>query len=568
MKILTNNWIKALVINTALLLAIVLTIGPVYETNDDYGISLKILEGYPYVYLINCWLCKVLIPVQNLLVGVNVFICFQILASFMGFVAVTKLAFDYKGGITGKVITIACIVLYAGDHYCMVQYTKTSALLLAAGCIVLVDAVIRKRCLGYFILSGVLLFSGAALRFINVYPAVAFAGLFCVFVFISERKNIEWGEYFSKKMLILYGITIVMLGGIILSDYNSDNNDVVKEYAKYNSNRSKITDYPVYENYENFKEIYNDAGISENDLYMIRYWYQDENGSASLENMEKINSIHENNYESSVTIGEAAKTFIRDTAKEVRSFTRTGMHILLLVLLALAGMIKLKPKHRWYILALGLFSIAMYVYVHYGERTVYRATYSIDVNATLWLIYYKQMMSAKDAGPISRARRIAEICMAAIIALAVGLMMNPFYEKAGDTIDKSRSQLMPDNVTEYFNNHKNNFYIFSNGDKELSEYYLTPLRIPEKGFEINMICMGGWGTGSKFNHDKFGYYGLKEMYRDSIDNDRVFIVESRNIDRLTEYYNKWYGDSSYRIEFEFYKELDGYMLYQIKRIGK
>ena len=125
---------------------------------------------------------------------------------------------------------------------------------------------------------------------------------------------------------------------------------------------------------------------------------------------------------------------------------------------------------------------------------------------------------------------------------------------------------MPDNVTEYFNSHKENLYIFSNGDKELSEFYLTPLRIPEKGFERNMICMGGWGTSSKFNHEKFGQYGLKEMYRDSIDNDRVFIVESRNIDRLTEYYNKWYGDGSYRIEFEFIKEIDGYELYQIKRV--
>lgn len=568
MKFVKNNWTKAIIVNCLILITIMAFSELVYETNDDYGIALRIVEGYPYVYLINYWLCKILIPIQNFLPGVNVFIYFQIFASFIAFTSFTKIALDYKPSKFIKLITIAGIFLLAGDHYCMMQYTKTSALLIVIGIIVLVDSIIKKRHVGYFVLSAVLLFFGASLRFINVYVAAAFALLFCIFIFACDRKEINFKDYVSPKRIGVYFIAITLLFTIGLLDWSSDNNSIVKEYAKYNSNRAKITDYPVYENYDKLKEEYTNRGFSENDIFMIRYWYQDEKGSASLENMRTINNIYEEHTTKGMQLIKlSAERFFKDLLSNIRNLTRMGIHVIVLVMLAVFGVLIMKPKYVWYIFGVGLLTISLYIYLYCGGRTLYRATYSIDVNALLWILYFYQegdRSRIEETNSNKLQTWNARITTFVIIA-CIAIMQRPFYSFVDNVKYKSETQLMPDDVVQYFESNEDKLFIFSNADKELSRYYLTPTVVPEKGFEKNMICMGGWGTGSKFNQDKIKKYGLEDMYADSINNPKVFIVESKNIGRLTEYYNKWYGKNDSTIYFELYDKIEDYKIYQIKK---
>lgn len=64
-KFIGNPWIISIIINTVVLLAVMLLTDTAYETNDDYVISLRIADGYPYSSFVNYFLCRMLIGIQR-----------------------------------------------------------------------------------------------------------------------------------------------------------------------------------------------------------------------------------------------------------------------------------------------------------------------------------------------------------------------------------------------------------------------------------------------------------------------------------------------------------------------
>ena len=54
------NLIKSLVINTAILIAVLVCTDMGYETNDDFAIASRIVDGYPEVFFVNWFLAFVL----------------------------------------------------------------------------------------------------------------------------------------------------------------------------------------------------------------------------------------------------------------------------------------------------------------------------------------------------------------------------------------------------------------------------------------------------------------------------------------------------------------------------
>ena len=73
-RIWNNAWIKAVVINIVVLVAVMSLTDLTYETNDDYVISLRIADGYPFSSFVNYFLCRILIAVQGVIPGINEFV--------------------------------------------------------------------------------------------------------------------------------------------------------------------------------------------------------------------------------------------------------------------------------------------------------------------------------------------------------------------------------------------------------------------------------------------------------------------------------------------------------------
>lgn len=562
-----RNWLISLAVNIVILAAVLLITTLAYESNDDFGITLRILEGYDDVLLINMFLCRALIPIQAALPGINVFVWMQIFMSFVAFTSVLKLLLDQKKSFWFTVVCVLVIAVFAFDHYAQVQFTKTAALLLVAGIMILVDAVTEKKNLLYCLLGLVLVYAGACLRFINLYVAIAFAALYLLFWVIRRRGALVSDGYLKGGRIFLYIVLVVLVCGTYGVNYYSNHNSEISDYSRYNSLRADVIDYPVYQSYGTIREELKEMGISKNDLYLIDAWYLDYDGAASVENLAKIDDIYLESAAVSPDLKETVKDFVHTMIKNVRHLDPGGIHILLLILLAAGGILCLRPKHWIYIILLGGFTILLYLYLYHIGRTVYRASYIADVGAALWLLYYysdDMQWRGRDgeAGRFAIWERRVLCVLASFLILAA---IYPLATYCNDRAQRLTDGVMAPQLTEYLQSHQDRFFVFSTREKDTAEIYLHPEQIPAQGFEKNVLCFGGWGTESRFTLDHLKAYGLSNMFGDIIDNDKVYVVEQKNVHRLEKYFNKWYGQKGSYISFRQVDEVAGQKIWQVVR---
>ncbi len=560
-----RNWLISFLINAAILGAIMAVTDLSYESNDDFGIVLRIVEGYDNVLLVNMFLCRALIPIQALVPGVNVFVWMQIIMSFVAFTAVLKILMDQRKSFWFTMICVLVIAVFAFDHYAVIQFTKTSALLVVAGIMIMTDAVIEMRNPLYHFLGLLLVYTGACLRFVNLYVAIAFAALYLLLWAIRYRHDLVSDGYFSGGRIALYIVLVILLCGTYGMNYYSSHNSDITEYSQYNRVRADVIDYPVYQSYDTIKDDLKAMGISKNDLYLIDAWYLDYDGAASQENLEKIDEIYMKSAAVTPSPKETAETFVKDMMKNVRKLEPGGIHIAILVLLAAGGILCLRPKYWIYIILLGGFTILLYLYLYHLGRTVYRASYIADLGAALWLLYYyySDMQWRNKAGEVSAfavwERRVLCVIAAFVILTAV----YPLATYSNDKAEKLENGVMNSDLTDYMKARENRFFVFSTREKDSAIVYLHPEMAPQPGFEKNMLCFGGWGTKSEYTMDHLKAYGLNNMFGDIIDNDRVYVVEQKNMQKLEKYFNKWYGQDGKEITFVLEDEIAGQKIWQV-----
>lgn len=563
------NWIKSLVVNGIILAVVLLLTDLAYESNDDFGIALRILEGYDNVLLINMFLCKALIPIQAALPGINVFVWMQIVMSFISFTVILKLLMDQGKSVLFTVVCILVLVVFSFDHYAVIQFTKTSALLVIAGALTVTDTIVSKRNPLYALLGLVLIYTGACLRFINIYVAVAFAGIYLICWLFERRGTLSEDGYYTAGRISLAVIMILLVGGTYAMNYYSNHNDSIGEYSRYNSYRADVIDYPVYQNYDQLKDQLDAIGISKNDLYMIDSWYLDYDGAASTKNLQMIDKIYQKTIVKKPDVEATANDFMQATIKNIRKANQGGIHIALLILLAAGGILCLRPRFWPYIILVGALSVALYLYLYYMGRTVYRASYVIDIGAAVWLLYYYiqdrqwKRRGGEESGFAVWERRV--LCVIAIFLLLIPLV--PLHSYCNEKAANLSAGCMDQELTSYLDGNTDRFFVFSTREKDLSTWYLTPAKIPAPGFEKNVLCFGGWGTKSEYTLDRLKNYGLSNMFGDIIDNDDVYVVEQKNIDELTEYFDKWYKRKAPGgVQFVQVDEVAGMKIWQVKSV--
>ena len=161
---LSNNWIKSIAVNTVILILIMVFTHMCYETNDDYAIASRIADGCPEVLFVSYYLCRLLVSAGALAPALNLYILLQIALGYVSFVVMLKLMLDRNNKVLFTIAASAVIAVFSFDHYCMLQFSKTSIVAALAGFMIIADAVLLKRGAGYYIAGIVLVFAGAAFR--------------------------------------------------------------------------------------------------------------------------------------------------------------------------------------------------------------------------------------------------------------------------------------------------------------------------------------------------------------------------------------------------------------------
>lgn len=568
-----NNWVKAILINGVILALALIFSYMSYETNDDYAIAARLQAGDPYTGYVNYYLCLLLIELQKLLPAFNAFVMAEVFLSFVSFTMITKIILDLERGIWFSILFVMILALYSLDQYCILQFTKTSALLVTAGMLLLVDAMIRCRPWGYYPMALILFYLGAALRIKNIAVAIGFAGLFLLFWVIENRKELKPEGYLKKSRVVSYVILLVLVAGVLgvnaWSNQINESTEALKTYHDYNGERSTIIDYSGFDQYEDSAEEFDALGLSKDDLYLIHNWYFDYDGAASEENLHKINQIYAKNRETGTTAAvHAAKSCIRHIISQVKKRTATGVHLAVLVVIAVLGLILLRPRYWPFIFAAGAATLCIYMGLFYIGRPAYRAMYVADLGATLWLLYYYDWFKCwslwvekETAAEKAASVAVGLVSAVLIIGLAGGIYLG--WQRCTDKHQEMVKNLRPVNLTERIAGDPNHVYVFSTREKKNLSSYASPLRAPQA--DPNVLTFGGWGTKSPYLLEKMKTFGLDNVFGDIIDNKKVYVIEDRNVDRMEDYFNKWYGKEGGKVTYEAVDEVDGFRIWKVVR---
>ena len=555
-------WLVSVAVNLVILFAVMHFAPMYYETNDDYSIACKIAEGYPYVGFVNYYLCKVLILLQKMFTGVNVFMLSQIVMSFISFTAVYRVLIDRSREITEGLLAAVVIAFFAFDHYSAIQFTKTSALLMASGLVCVADTYTRRRNVFAYIGGFLLYFIGVCYRQMGMFPAISYVFLFMLIWWILNGR-----EYFKgKKPLLEIGLVLVIAALLVAPyafDMQSDRmNASTPELAlarEYQAERIKITDYPLVDNYEKFKDEYDAAGISENDIITIDRFVLDYDGAASLENLRTINRINAPALSSYMTIQKAVKRFVRKTVKALKERSFTGLHIIALAIICVFMVLTTRPKSWIYIPLIGALTVALYIAIYYMQRTNYRAFYVADVSAAFWLLY---VIMAEGKEPDRKAWRVWTGRLLCLLVTASLLTLFPKairIEEAKAT--HNNSVIANEEVTAYLEEHPDKFYIMPTPIQKWPATYLEPLA-PAK-MQDNCTNTGGWEAMTPSRLSFLEKHGISNPVKDLIDNPDVLMFGKYKKDMLLEYYNKWYGSDDKKIVFEQVDEISDIPIYKV-----
>jgi hypothetical protein len=560
----------ALSINIVVLLVIVSITDFRYETNDDFALARLVANhGWLTVGFTNYYLCFFISLLQKILPFVNAWVIAQVGFSFIAFTSIS-FVFLSKGTDRQNFFRAAAIpVIFAYNHYCEIQFTFTSALLLSAGALLIYHALRNGGDIRVMLIGFLLLYVGAGFRFDNVKVTLVFLFVVIVEGVFFERKGVlrrVRNRIRARKTVCI--CCVVLFVGLFAGQWASEaknlSTDELRAYAAYNSARSSFIDYPVPD-YEGNAEFYEGLGISASDFYLMLDWYFDYDTVASAENFEAIAAKQGDEKED--ILRDVATPFVRMIAQNVKDHTFQGYHIVLIALMLILGGVIF--GRRWLKLALILAVLALgaYGYLFYIGRPIYRAMYIIDLSAILWMLFaadrfYVSETLTKRLAKIKDFIAYPAICVLLSIPLIMGALAMDWNP------DKEEMSKNADELRDYTVQREDSYFVFDLATMDpyirTTSAYLNPLTPLPPDYQGNVAGFGGWETLSPHILDAMKRYGLNNLYGDIIDNDTVCVIDNYCYERMEQFFNDHYAKPGEVIYYEPVDEIGGYKIWQVK----
>lgn len=555
------NWLYSLAINLAVLLFVLAFTEVLYETNDDFAISRMISDGYPYCRFVNYFVCRVLIFIQGFFAKLNIYMLSQIIAGFVSFVIFIKVLLDRRDNSLEIILAVMIAAFFSVDHYSSIQFTKTAAILMTAGLIWAVDNYTHERSVPAFFAAFLMYYVGVAFRARGMFPAIGYAGVFMLVWWVFNHEDVFTKDRLKKEaglIALILAVLFVPYGIDAVSDKINEGTPELKYAREYQEERAFITDYPLMDFNDN-KDAYDAIGISENDIFLMDRWFFDYDGAATLQNMKAINEINRPYVNDSMTITRAVKKTLRESFNSVAERSFSGMHITIVLALAIYMLCANKPRTRWYILMIGGMTVAVYLSIYYMQRPQYRALYLGELSAALWLMY-ASVIGEKTEKP--GRQKIGALILAAAIMVMVPQAKGILNWREDHNINVVESQELLD----YWETHPDQFFVVPTTIMGQPPSYTEPMKRPDE--PVNATGTGGWETLTPYKMEFLAKSGVYNPVKDLIDDPDKIYVSDYLVPELTEYYNKWYCGENETVDFVKIDETGGIELYNVVRKPK
>lgn len=256
-----------------------------YATNDDYIMSVLLQSGDDRNIFMNFFLTYLCAAVQRMLPFVNWFSLFQLICSFVAVSAVNFVLLRRQQGIEGFLFSLFFDFLFSATVMVTIHWTQTTALMCAAGFVLLFYALEYEERRGFktvqLILAFFLTLFGSLYRLVAFELSAMVFALICLCIFIKDmslhlsvrkgffRALVKTLQKYLSLMICAVLIVCLALGAQLVSEKIKDKDPQYNSYIAYNHERSAVNDYKVAP-FDGNEEFYRSIGIySADELNMV-----------------------------------------------------------------------------------------------------------------------------------------------------------------------------------------------------------------------------------------------------------------------------------------------------------
>lgn len=564
LNLLKSNLFFAVVINIVIMLFCIEVTTFSYDSSKDFYNSLYICNHhFYYSSSINYILSTIIGSVQYVFDGFNCFVLSQILLSFSAFISITFVFADKFSKKKSAVITFLINILFALNHYADIYTSKTAALLVAAGFLLLLNSINNKRYnLPCWVGAAEVAF-GSFFDYKYFFIGLAFAVAFFIGDLISKRKyKIAFRKFFwyFRPFLIVFALVTLLVTG--LNQYSYSVNHATEEatnYYEYEYTTDLISSLP-YPNYAEHKAELSSVGITtENEYELLKNGYIDQSNSLGITALKLVSNIQQK--ENSKTVLFVTGNIFSDISYHLVSFDCYA--ILYLVFIALSVFYIVFQKRRFAFfpflyLATGLASSILLRYFFSGETY---HIYGIWLMMYIFLLYsfnFEQARPHKNP-PVLKMKN-SYIFISTICVICLFLCYSIVFQNTTNTIKESER---PQSLFAEIDRHPDRYYVLDpntgNEYMKYTENYIHPLWGFRQGFLDNVD-----GFGYFHNSDELRKRNLSDnIYEAVLTYNKIYVVDKNITFRKERYFTTKYAEKSKTVSYNQISEFDGYKIYTV-----
>lgn len=564
LNILKSNWLFAVVLNIFIMLFCIQITSFSYDDSKDFYNSLYICQNhFYYSHTINYILSTLIGSVQYAFTDFNVFVLSQVLLSCVSFISITYVFADKYSKRKALVVTVILNILFSLNHYSAVQSSKTSAILLTAGFLLILNAVHNKRYNLPCWIGVTEIAFGSFLDYRYFFIALAFGIAFFIGDMISKRKyKIQFRKffwYFRPFLLIFTFVVLVVMG---LNQYSLSVNHATNEasdYYEYASLTDSINNLP-YPDYNDHKEEFNSVGITtESDYELLKNGYYDADKSLNNEALKQVSEIQHN--ENCKSLLFSAGNVFMDISGHIVLFDSYCVLIIAFVAISVLFIVLQKKRFAFFpfLYLLTGFTASLILRYYYSVQNYH--IYGIWLFMFVFLLYsfnFEQLRPRfKESSSGIKKRTIilsglGIVCLLAGYSIAYIINYNPINIK-----DKPQS-------------------LFSEIDRHPDRYYVLDIATAEDYFKYSENYVHPlWGFRNSFveNVDGFGYFHHDEtlrkrnmsenIYEAVLTNNKIYVIDKNITFKKERYFTQNYAESGKIVTYNQVNEIDGFKIYEV-----
>ena len=564
LNILKSDLFFAVILNLVIMLFCIEVTTFSYDSGKDFYHSLYIChQHFYYSSSINYILSTLIGSIQYVFDGFNCFVLSQILLSYAAFVSITFVFADKYSKRKSAIISFLINILFALNHYADIHSSKTAALLITAGFLLLLNSINNKRYnLPCWIGAAEVAF-GSFFDYKYFFIGLAFAVAFFIGDLISKRKyKIAFRKFFwyFRPFLIVFALVTLLVTG--LNQYSYSVNHATEEatnYYEYEQVTDSISTLP-YPNYADHKEELKSVGITtENEYELLKSGYVDNDNSLNTETLKVIRNIQQR--ENSKTIFFVTGNIFTDISYHLSVFDCYA--IIYIVFLALSVIFIVFHKRRFAFfpflyIATGIIASIFMRYIFSGETYL---IYGIWLMMYVFLMYsfnFEQARPHKNP-PVLRMNN-SYIFISGVSVICLFLCYSAVFQSTANPIKESES---PQSLFAEIDRHPDRYYVLdpntSNEYMKYTENYIHPLWGFRQGFLENVD-----GFGYFHNSDELRKRNMSEnIYEAVLTYNKIYVIDKNITFKKERYFTLKYAENGKTVSYNQISEIDGYKIYTV-----